>query len=60
MIPFSFADTFFRYGYEIARLGNARNEAMKAQDTGRRGRVTTSVQEDTQVYAVQCVDCSHL
>ncbi|KAL9714113.1 pH-response regulator protein palA/rim20 [Leucoagaricus gongylophorus] len=41
---------YSRYGYEIARLGNARNEAKKAQDTGRRGRITVSVQEDTQVY----------
>lgn len=37
-----------RYGCEIARLGNARDEAKTAQETGRRGKIAASVQEDIQ------------
>ncbi|KXN89114.1 pH-response regulator protein palA/RIM20 [Leucoagaricus sp. SymC.cos] len=37
-----------RYGHEITRLSNARDEAKKAHDTGRRGKVAASVQEDIQ------------
>ncbi|KAJ3573631.1 hypothetical protein NP233_g2307 [Leucocoprinus birnbaumii] len=37
-----------RYGCEIARLGNAREEAKTAQEIGRRGRIASSVQEDIQ------------
>ncbi|EKM78721.1 hypothetical protein AGABI1DRAFT_59755 [Agaricus bisporus var. burnettii JB137-S8] len=35
-----------RYGYEISRLSKAQEEAKKAYDIGRRGKITASVLED--------------
>lgn len=38
-----------RYGYEISRLSKAQEEAKKAYDIGRRGKITASVLEDIKV-----------